>query len=286
MPLLIAVASELTRSEAVDQSQHSDSYQKLLLAQLSSSTATSRLLAHLVLASLLQTLDAEASISLGVRILASLDKSLQTSTLRGIEHSEDPISPAYLQAVYAKPEEAQTSRMATISLVSSFCAFRRPSDAKIDWFGVSDFKTLTTTIYRHANSDSLPPALARKLLQHLFAVLREETLTFLACVWTDIHTSEPLRVAALRHACAFAKSYALGTDFQMVVPSILVAFTAKNQAIREAAVALLKIVNRSASNETKNYYALDTFYGDQSGMSEACINLVDESLTIQTKCSY
>lgn len=181
------------------------------------------------------------------------------------------MSPAYLQAISAKTDEAQTSRMATISLVSSFCTFRRPSDARVDWFGTSDFKTLSTILYRHANSDALPPTLARKLLQHLFAVLREDTLTFLACVWTDINTAEPLRVAALRHACAFAKSYALGTDFQMVVPSVLVAFTAKNQAIREAAVALLKVVNRSASNETKNYYALDTFYGDQTGMSTATI---------------
>lgn len=261
------VVATLIKSEAVAHSKHSVSHQELLLAQLSSSTATSRLLAHLVLARLLQTLDAQASITLGVSILASLDKSLQTSTLRAIENSDDPVSPAYLQAVYAKPDEAQTSRMATISLVSSFCGFRRPSDAKVDWFGTSDFKTLTTTVYRHANSDALPPTLARKLLQHLFAVLREDTLTFLACVWTDINTTEPLRVAALRHACAFAKSYALGTDFQMVVPSVLVAFTAKNQAIREAAVALLKVVNRSASNETKNYYALDTFYGAQTGRS-------------------
>ena len=257
--------SELTQIEAIASSDDQSAYQKLLLAQLHSSTSTGRLLAHLILGSLLQSFGAEASISLGVAILASLNKSLQTSTLRAVEHSEEPTSPAYLQAVYTKPDEPQTSRMATVSLMAAFCTFRRPSDAKVDWFGASDFKILTTTLYRHANSDALPPTLARKLLQHLFAVLREETLTFLACVWTDVSTSEPLRIAALRHACAFAKSYALGTDFQMVVPSVLVAFTAKNQAIREAAVALLKIVNRSASNETKSYYALDTFYGAQSG---------------------
>lgn len=241
-----------------------------MISRLSDSDAHTRLSAHLILAVLLKRLDrynVDEAVGLGVAILAATDKALQNTALRSIEGAGDPMSSAFLGAIYSKPDDAQTARRATVSLLAAFREIRKLSAERMDWFAKSDGRSLATALYRHANSDALPPVLARTLLQRLFTILREEALTFFASVWTDVEVATPLGVAALRHASAFVKSYALGTDFQMVVPSILVAFTSTNEAVRESAVALLKVVNRSASNETKNYYALDTFYGTRSGQS-------------------
>lgn len=254
---------------AIARSSSAKSYHSILIAHLSSPSATTRLLANMVLVDLMARLDGSAATQLGVGILASIDKALQSASLRSVEAAEDPISPRYHQAVYAKPDDPQTARRATLSLLASFCNLSTTPVERINWFDESDYRTLTFKLYRHANSDALPPVLARRLLQRLFTVLREEALTFFASVWTAAEVATPLKVAALRHASAFVKSYTLGTDFQMVMPSILVACTASSEAVREAAVALLKVVNRSASNETKNYYALDTFYGPRSGGSES-----------------
>jgi U3 small nucleolar RNA-associated protein 10 len=241
-------------------------YQAALVERLASAVPTTRLMAYLVLGRLLETLPGTHTVELGVDVLSAIDDSARKMTLHDLSNSEEPLSDIYLRAIFTKSDDPKTTARATISLMSSFCKLSRPDTGSINWFSKSSQSTLATTLYRHANSDTLPPALARSLLRSLFASLREDALVFFASVWTDVDQLAALRVAALRHATAFVKAYALGTDFQMVLPSILVAFTSSNGAIREAAVALLKVVNRSASNETKNYYAIDTFYGESTGM--------------------
>jgi U3 small nucleolar RNA-associated protein 10 len=220
-------------------------------------------MAHLVLGRLLESLSGSEAADLGVAILAALESSLTKTIPNEVENPEEPLNPIYLQAIYTKSENPMTLTRATASLMASFTKLAR-SDITVNWFAKSVHRTLATTLYKHANSVILPAALAKNLLRTLFASLREDALVFFASVWTDVDQKMALRVAALRHATAFVKAYALGTDFQMVLPSILVAFTSTNGAVREAAVALLKVVNRSASNETKNYYAIDTFYGEST----------------------
>lgn len=182
-----------------------------------------------------------------------------------IEESENSLSPLYLRAVYAKPDDLRTTSRAIVSLMASFCKFGKSSELSINWFAESPYKPLATSLYGHANSDILPPSLAKSLLRSLFATLREDALVFFASIWTDASQQSALQVAALRHATAFVKSYSVGTDFQMVVPSLLVAFTSQHKAVRDAASGLIKVINASASNETKSYYAIDTFYGKDSG---------------------
>jgi len=221
-------------------------------------------MAHLVIGRLLETVSGPSAVELNVAVLSALD-GMRKSTLNDIENPEEPLSDRYLRAIYTKPDEPKTHAQATVSLFASFCKITRPSSSAVNWFSKSSLSTLATTLYRHANSDVLPPTLAKSLLRSLLGSLREDALVFFASIWTDVNQVTGLKIAALRHATAFVKSYALGTDFQMVLPSILVAFTSSSGGIREAAVALLKVVNRSASNETKSYYAIDTFYAESTG---------------------
>jgi U3 small nucleolar RNA-associated protein 10 len=223
-------------------------------------------MAHLVIGRLLETLPGTQIAEFGVAVLPALE-GMPKSILSDVENPEDPLSETYLRAIYAKTDDSRTQARATVSLFASFCKLARPDTTSINWFSESPQATLAATLYRHANSDVLPATLAKNLLRSLLGSLREDALVFFASVWTDVNQLTGLKVAALRHATAFVKSYALGTDFQMVLPSILVAFTAANGGVRDAAVALLKVVNRSASNETKTYYAIDTFYGESTGES-------------------
>lgn len=223
-------------------------------------------MAYLVIGRLLETLQGAQATALGVAVLATIDRSLRNSNMRDIDDSENPLSPALLRAFYSKPDDSRTASRALVSLMAAFCKIGKSADASTNWFAESSYKTLTSSLYAHANSDTLPPALARSLLRSILASLREDALVFFASIWTDEKQHAPLQVAALRHATAFVKSYAMGTDFQMDMPSILVAFTSTHRAVRDAAIGLMKVVNRSASDETKSYYAIDTFYGKQSGV--------------------
>jgi len=258
--LINAIVASLSTSGALAR------YQAALVERLQSTVHTTRLMAHLVIGRLLETLPGDQTVDLGIAVLTAIDNSLR-STLHDLDYSEESLSETYLRSIYNKTDDPKTMSRATISLMASFCKTSRPDVGTVNWFSKSAQSTFATTLYRHANSDALPQALARNLLRSLFASLREDALVFFASVWTDVDQLAGLKVAALRHATAFVKAYALGTDFQMVLPSILVAFTSSNGAMREAAVALLRLVNRSASNETKNYYAIDTFYGESTGRS-------------------
>ena len=249
-----------------------DRYQASLVECLKSTIPTTQIMAHLVVGRVLETLPGTQTAEFGVAVLSALD-GVRKSTLHDVENPEDPLSETYLRAIYKKPDEPKTLARATVSVFASFCKLARPEAAAVNWFAKSSQSTLATSLYRHANSDILPSVLAKNLLRSLLGSLREDALVFFASVWTDINQVTGLKIAALRHATAFVKSYSLGTDFQMVLPSILVAFTSTNGGVRDAAVALLKVVNRSASNETKSYYAIDTFYGKSTGELSFARNL-------------
>lgn len=222
-------------------------------------------MAYLVVGRLLESLSGDKATALGVAVLSAIDKSLRITKLNDIEESENSLSPLFLRAIYAKPDDLRTASRTIVSLMAAFCKRSKSSDNVINWFAESSHKTLTTLLYGHANSDTLPPPLAKNLLRSLLATLREDALVFFASIWTDAAQHSALQVAALRHATAFVRSYSVGTDFQMALPSVLVAFTSAHKAVRDAAIGLMKVINRSASEETKIYYAIDTFYGKQSG---------------------
>ncbi|WVR07984.1 hypothetical protein IAU60_005027 [Kwoniella sp. DSM 27419] len=263
-------------SVATAGSSHFDSDVAYLIAQLDSTYATARLLAHLVLAQLIITLHGEKQLSLAVRILKHVQTPLATVSLRNIDHAEDVASSNYLNAVYAKAEEARTTQIAAVSLFASLAKVARPVDSNVTWLSGDEsessspdgsFKTLAHEIYHWSNNGVLPPSLSQALLRSLFAQLGEDALLFLASVWTG-RGPAALRTAALRHAFAFVSAYSgvktqQGVDFQIMVPSLLIALQDAEKSVRSAAVDVLKCVSESALT-SENVYALDTIYGERS----------------------
>ncbi|WRT69783.1 uncharacterized protein IL334_006774 [Kwoniella shivajii] len=267
----LLIASAL--SEATISSSHFDEDVTYLLTQLDSTHASSRLLAHLTLAQLITTLKGEKQISVAVRVLHHIQSKRDVS-LREIDNAEELFSSIYVDAVYRKTNESRTAERATLSLLAATTKVIRPS-TKVTWLSgdsahigtASVYKALAKEIYHWSNTGLLPNSLAQNLLRSLLAQLGEDALLFFASIWTS-RTSVALRTASLRHALAFVSAYSgikiqQGIDFQIMIPSVLIALQDEAKAVRSAAMAVLRAMASNAQS-SENVYALDTVYGDKS----------------------
>lgn len=209
-----------------------------------------------------------ASTPVAVKILAQLRPVLSGPALHDFEDVENPLSAKLLTAISAKPSAPRTVQRATVALFAAIAKTTQSNKGDATWLSheQSDFKTFVGEVYTWANSDILPPALAKGLLRSLFMQLGEETLLFLASVWTQRSASLAIRTAALKHAGAFVaahKGQTDGTDFQLVLPSLLIAFSDTEKKIREAGISVVKAIS-AVNTGSENVYALDSVYGSKS----------------------
>lgn len=133
------------------------------------------------------------------------------------------------------------------------------------------YRQIALSLYTLSNSGLLNSAVAATILRSLLTQLAEDALVFFASIWTShtIDITPALRITALKHALAFINAYKAqghGIDFQMMVPALVIALQDENKEVRSAAVVLLKAVQGSIG-KVEDVYALDTFYGSQSGKS-------------------
>lgn len=131
------------------------------------------------------------------------------------------------------------------------------------------------TVYALTNSASTLPLLSAYLLRALFISLKDDTLLFLAGIWssasnelsTEMQTQ--IQLAALSHASAFLISHegAQGSvDFQTVLPAVLAMLESTSQLVRAAAIQCVSVLGRlSQAGKPKTVYAFDTIYGAHSG---------------------
>jgi U3 small nucleolar RNA-associated protein 10 len=138
-----------------------------------------------------------------------------------------------------------------------------------------NFKELAHRLYSLANSRSTASSLSTSLLKALFVNLREQTLLFLAGVWTSSILSEmesvDLAHAALFHGAAFLRAQVADEehphDFQVVVPSLFIALRSTHHAVRSAAIDCISIISQSATaTGSPTVYALDSVYGTRSSL--------------------
>ena len=107
----------------------------------------------------------------------------------------------------------------------------------------------------------------------IFETFGSDSLCFLASIWTSpVMASgvdqDATRYIALRHASAFIRGQDAErpVDFQVVLPSLLVALQASDKRIRAAAMEC--ITHTAASNSGSrptSIYAFDQVYGSDSG---------------------
>ena len=209
-----------------------------------------------------------ASIPLAIETLAQLRSLLSGSTRHDFDDAENPLSEKLLSAVSAKPSATKTLHRASVALFAALAKITKTTGHEVTWLSHEqpDFKVFARQMYTWANSDILPSMLAKSLLRSLFVQLGEETLLFLASVWTRRDEPLAVRIAALRHAGAFVaahKTQADGIDFQLIMPSLLVALADEDKKVREASVIVVKAIS-AVHTGSENVYALDSIYGSRS----------------------
>lgn len=251
-----------------------------------------------------------------------LCNSEDDSFTRWINFSVDPLTDktdSIKENFYSKSSSEKVfSRIAADTLLQALSKIRRPKDLAYSWFETnaqpanpasgatgpnlaSDILKLHYKLYsvghsRGANAkpDSLGRTLIVILLRHL---LGDESLVFLARIWTSSSYSVPLRTMALQDAAAEVNALSPPNtepgnrrrrDFQLLIPSILIALTDPVRSVRSAALDLITSIKesliisgheQSAASET-NIYAYDRFYGPRASTDLQYLSTVDSNHVI------
>lgn len=264
----------------------------IFIDHLQSPLPNARLLAHLVLIHKIAQTTGEQQVVLASKVLAKASLLLGTEKVHDVEQAENPLSEKMLSAIKAKPDAKRTTQLASIALLAACGQVQAPADLKVNW--LSDIKTpvgakesafpaFAVELYKWSNRDLLPASLSQSLLRAILLQLGEDALLFLASVWVS-GTPTSIQVAALKHAASFIQAYAdvnsvKGIDFQLIVPSTLVALKSDNKVVREAAARVVILVGKSVKEATEQVYALDTVYGERSGMLAVLVihDIADDS---------
>ena len=122
-------------------------------------------------------------------------------------------------------------------------------------------------VYKLANASPSLPSLTTNIIRALFVNLKDDSLVFLIGILMQslgINENRGHCTTALRHAAAFLKAKP-NVDFQVILPSLVVAMQDADSGIREAALECVELM--AANNkEIQGVYAFDVIYGESSGM--------------------
>lgn len=206
-------------------------------------------LANLVLAETIGILEGDRQCDLALRVLNAIQPSLKDLPLHQLQGIDKPTDELLLKEIFVRGGSDAVKARIFNSVIGSFRFVGKPVGHAADWLSEQvrrpplslleifwtliyqsgksgmPYKQFAIRLYGLINSSTLHPHVSRQLLQSLFVQLGEETLTFLASVWTLSISPAPLRVSALRHALAFISAFSRSEekDFQMVLPAMLVA---------------------------------------------------------------
>lgn len=116
------------------------------MQQLSNPSAPSRLLAHLILTHMVQTLRGDHQVELAVSIITRLDETLRGADLRAYEMTLESFHPDLLQAIHDRPHHAATGRLATLGLFVAMLKVVKPFGLQVTW--LSDDASVVGAVQR------------------------------------------------------------------------------------------------------------------------------------------
>ncbi|KZT23010.1 hypothetical protein NEOLEDRAFT_1180414 [Neolentinus lepideus HHB14362 ss-1] len=286
LALALKVAENIIASN--DYAQHFD----YVLTKLHDLNPHTRHLAYLVARALLGMVSGETQIETAHRLFGAMDlKSLDDmgDFMAGVDTLHSFLNDESLgMSVVQKPSSWNTTRRLQTAILALLPVIVRPSHLRIDWISAATRRScsdsadsrsgryvqLMRKVYNFANSSSAQPVLTSSILRALFINLGDDSLVFLAGVWTSSDQSEEgmdlqrIREAALLHSAAFLAAHA-GTekavDFQTILPSVLVALQDTETGVRRAAVECISVIrNLSDAAEASSIYDCETIYGPSS----------------------
>ncbi|BGP11136.1 snoRNA-binding rRNA-processing protein utp10 [Rhodotorula toruloides] len=245
-----------------------------LVKQVESADGFATLLAHLVALRFAGKVEKSRRVGFAQRLISALKVSQtgldalvaaqpnKTDALLQADNS-GVVASSVQQAVFAHPGADKTAQQVKAALlVGSLKAIHPLVEASWSWLAApsrpdspeASYRDLCHSVYRLAHAYTGSPAsttLSTALLEALFASLvTDDALAFLASICTSRHVTLDLRLAALRDATVFIEVLAAATaspkgkvvDWQVVVPSLVVALADEDKRIRtEALKALDKV---------------------------------------------
>ena len=127
--------------------------------------------------------------------------------------------------------------------------------------------SLMGTVYKLANALPSLPSLTTNILRTLFVNLKDDSLVFLIGILMQslgTNGNRGLCVTALRHATSFLKAQP-NVDFQVILPSLVVAMQDADSGIREAALECVEVMVAN-NKDIQVVYGFDVIYGESSGV--------------------
>ncbi|KAI0052438.1 hypothetical protein FA95DRAFT_1483564 [Auriscalpium vulgare] len=253
-----------------------------LLSKIRGTDAHARGLAFLVIRSLLGLMSGEHQLKAALQVMNGMGVTTLEGMggfMKGSDSLEEFLSDESLgKNLVTKPKSLNTVHWLQTAVLTMIPVIVKPAGVTLDFMNESipvshsydtrgaRYVALKRVVYRLANSSTNLPVISGFLVRALFMNLAEDTLAFLAGIWTS-GPSDTRRVA-LAHAVAFLAAHEGPQnviDFQTVLPAVLVALTDEDAAIRAQATEVLRWMKilRETGHPT-SVYAFDTIYGKNS----------------------
>ncbi|GAA6060808.1 hypothetical protein JCM10212_000581 [Sporobolomyces blumeae] len=196
------------------------------------------------------------------------------------------LDPALQQNLFVHPSVPRTARLVHAAVAVGVLAAVQPlKEAAWTWLAATPtddptlvaYRALCSLVYRVAHTKSTTEgsaALATSLLSTLFtSLVADDVLSFLAGIFTSTSSPVALRLPALRDSAVFIEVLAganekKAIDWQIVVPSLVVAVADGEKAVRIEGLKVLEKVRDVAVSKqalkTGSVYGRDKFYGETS----------------------
>ncbi|KAF9097064.1 HEAT repeat-containing protein 1 [Mortierella sp. AD031] len=258
---------------------------------LQSNNPTFRLMSIFVITKVINLLKSAQQIkvaSVYVPLLIRLLKNHSlTSKVISIRNEVGLPSKEFLLQVTSKPWAPLTELSALhFSLLSIVSDLKKPAKSTESWLSsepLSEYRTVVLSLYKiFVEPSHMTPY--EQMIEKLFELhLIDDSIEFLCNVWTDASASTLVRLRSLQIAGAYlnayaAKSVAEAPDFQVVVPTLLMALAHTSVAIRETALDCLKCVaglyvkvkssGKKGKSVAADIYRYNSFYGKTSDQLE------------------
>jgi hypothetical protein len=247
-----------------------------------SSAAISRILSSMIVLELLQKGSTRASL----QVLSMQSHSTAPLDVQLAKGDTLP-SPDTLSRIYSKPSSANTLlKLGSEMLFGALLSVESPAESRWCWLEAKHtlsqptaaYRSLAIQAYTLAHDKSIPSSIVTKVLASLFKkAIREEALAFLASIFAVNSSPATLRLIALRDTAVFLDACSeeeatASNDFQLVLPSIIVALSAQEKEIRQAAIRIVeKIYALAKSAKEQRTYGFDAYYGTRSSKPVCCV---------------
>ncbi|MCO5589750.1 hypothetical protein L7F22_043719 [Adiantum nelumboides] len=253
--------------------------------ETSSSPLSSRLLALLILGSLLRNLQVEKCERVCAKIVGRLQA--QDGSYGRLEDYEEQ---TVYEAIYSKPASERTLGKVYIALFLEL-AKNIPIGKThfLDSTNSSEtISTLFAIVITHLSSEL---RLANLITESLLCRMHDRLLAFLASIWTasqdeQLYHNAEVRLMSLKYAHAFLNAHARNSklsDYQTIIPAFMVALHDGEKCIRVECLSSLQTLQAIATSidpktnesETDLIYGYDVIYGPQTAVSLSYLDLND-----------